>query len=208
MNGKDLERYIEANSPLGATALDHFGRKLRETGFLPIGGRGTSAPELTAQQVATYLLAAAVADKPADGAEAVATYKSATDVKPAIDAAVYNQLISSISSDVAVYNQLIPSDGKWWRYAGCETLGEALTVMLGRDDLVQNVRDVRICRSWPYAAITVFRDEKRTQTYEYGYATPRQAEEAGFKPFEMRFEAYLSGDFLRCLSMELTGLKV
>ena len=58
MRVRDLERLLTAQG-VGAAKIDGITRKLRESGRLPLGGRGTNAPVIGAREAAIILIAVA-----------------------------------------------------------------------------------------------------------------------------------------------------
>ena len=58
MNAKDLERLLEAQG-VSHAKMDGITRKLRESGSLPTGGRGTNAPMIGPTEAAIILIALA-----------------------------------------------------------------------------------------------------------------------------------------------------
>lgn len=58
MNAKDLERLLEAQG-VSHAKMDGITRKLRESGSLPKGGRGTNAPVIGPTEAAIILIALA-----------------------------------------------------------------------------------------------------------------------------------------------------
>ena len=62
MNVRDLERLLTAFG-VGAAKMDGTTRRLREIGRLPLGGRGTNAPEIAAENAAAVLVAVAGSGK-------------------------------------------------------------------------------------------------------------------------------------------------
>lgn len=58
VNARDLERLLTAQG-VGGAKMDAVTRKLRESGRLPKGGRGTNAPTIGPNEAATILIAVA-----------------------------------------------------------------------------------------------------------------------------------------------------
>jgi hypothetical protein len=70
MQVKALERLI-ASRGVDASKADAITRKLRESGHLPLGGRGPNAPRIGSREAATLLIAVAGSSKAADASTRV-----------------------------------------------------------------------------------------------------------------------------------------
>jgi hypothetical protein len=155
MTGKELERLLEAMQPHGAAQLDHLGRGLRAAGMMPLGGRGTSAPELDAQAAANMLIALAVAEKPPEGARAVLAYAP----------------MEASASGEGKSRQARP-------FLGCATFGEAMQTILASVDTASKVKEVLVFQTWPRALI---RCSNSDHDAFYGFADYAAAAAAGYR---------------------------
>lgn len=145
----DLENLLARYSSRTASELDQYARALRAVGLLPTGGRGRQVPEIDPTHAASLLSAAALGLPPAETAAAVATYAALT-----------------------------PSDGERFGFAGAQTFGEALTMLLTDPHGELGLHSIEICRTWPLATIILHNGQR----YAFGYQKPTDAGLTGNRP--------------------------
>jgi hypothetical protein len=80
MNSRQLEKFLGEMCPRSEADLDVRGRKLRDSGDLPIGGRGPHAPELDERHGAKWLLGMCGTKKAVDAAAAVKEFSALVPV--------------------------------------------------------------------------------------------------------------------------------
>jgi hypothetical protein len=177
MTGKELERLLEQMQPHGATHLDHLGRSLRGAGLMPLGGRGTSAPQMDVQSVVNMLIALGVAEKPTEGPKAVITYAP---------------MEASSSGDTA-HDHARP-------FLTAGTFGEAMQSILSSVATASAVTEVLIFQNWPRAII---RCSNSDHDGFYGFAGHSAAAAAGHRATPSGPIFRYSGSTLAQIALEL-----
>jgi hypothetical protein len=186
MRAKDLERLLAKRTGKSGAFVDLCGRRLRQAGLIPLGGRGPYAPVINARHAAALLIAASAETTAEDAADTVNAFE---------------RLVHAPTSD---------------SFIEAPTFGEALQRSLADDRIAAVITEIRLDASvsgepeFPPAAVLRWYDSKRLQhetVFTTAFAAPEVSLESKHAENVVRRSAIIGGGLVRTIASLLTGTK-